>query len=358
MPTGIVTATALNLRASPDGQVIARLPKGAQVEILDDQGDWLQVSAAGQTGFVSAAYVSIQTDGSAQPPGSFHFVGNRAVAPDGTVFATRYKLGVYNSGRTSIAQFVGANSQAFADTAPSRLRVMSAVSRNEGNLEAINTWDNSFLTFGVFQWTAGAGAAAGELPSLIDRLKNSDQSAFQKYFGDYGLDTSPISSAAGVTPTGFFTLDGQTLTTPAQKAQLRALEWAYRFWLSGGDPAVQRVEIEHAMSRIDLFYSDSKHTIAGRFISDYVSSEYGVALILDEHVNRPGNVPGTLAKAVNQMGSGDPQSWTDVDEARLLTLYLQARARTSMTDSNTRADRIRQSVAQGLASDKRGSFEG
>jgi hypothetical protein len=234
---------------------------------------------------------------------------------------------------------------------------MSAVSANEGKLEAINTWDNSFITFGVFQWSAGAGSNAGELPSLIDRLKSSNQSAFQKYFGQYGLDTSAINYQPGVTPTGYFLLDGARLVTSDQKEQLRTLEWAYYFWLSGSDTAVRQAQIEHAMSRIDLFYRDSKHMINNRFIANYVSSEYGVALILDEHVNRPGNVPGTLAKAVNQLGSPDPTNWTDADEQKLLGSYLQFRAQTSMTDSTARADHIQQAVAQGLASDKRGSFQ-
>lgn len=355
MPTGVVTATELNLRESPNGQVITQLPKGTTVEILEDQGEWLEVSAAGQTGYVSAAYISAQS--SDAQSGTFHYEGSKAVAPDGTVFATKFKLGVYNYGQTSISQFVNQNNSLFAGVSPSRLRVLSAVSTNEGKLEAINTWDDSFITFGVFQWTAGTSGNAGELPSLIDRLKNNDPSAFQKYFGQYGLDTSTINASPGVTPTGFFLLNGVKLANSDQKEQLRTLEWAYYFWLSGSDTVVRQAQIEHAMSRIDLFYSDAKHTINGRFISDYVSSEYGVALILDEHVNRPGNVPGTLAKAVNQLGSPDPQDWADADEQKLLDSYLQFRAQTSMTDSTARADRIQQAVDEGLASNKRGSFQ-
>src|SRR4030095_13212672 len=50
--------------------------------------------------------------GSATGPvagGSFHFVGNKAVAPDGTVFGKKFKLGIFNEGSTSIAAFVQAN---------------------------------------------------------------------------------------------------------------------------------------------------------------------------------------------------------------------------------------------------------
>ena len=109
--------------------------------------------------------------GGATSGGSFHFEGNKAVAPDGTVFGQKFQLGIFNNGNTSIADFVRANPAAFPDLAPSRLRVMSAVSANEGKLEAINTFDNAFLTFGCFQWTVGTGTGAGELPAMVNQLK-------------------------------------------------------------------------------------------------------------------------------------------------------------------------------------------
>ena len=90
------------------------------------------------------------------------------------------------------------------------------------------------------------------------------------------------------------------------------------------------------------------------------SSEYGVALLLDEHVNRPGHVPGTLGAALRQLttGSGlpDPTGWTDADEAKLLDLYLEARNGTSMTASEaalTGSARPRTLVS---SSRRRGSF--
>jgi len=59
--TGIVTASALNFRASPNGDVIKTLPQGASVEILEDQGAWLKVSVQGQTRFVSAQSIQQQS---------------------------------------------------------------------------------------------------------------------------------------------------------------------------------------------------------------------------------------------------------------------------------------------------------
>jgi hypothetical protein len=361
MATGTVTATTLNLRSSPDGEVKKKLVKGATVEILDDQGEWLKVSSDGEEGFVSAQFVNRAGDTPAPQPaagtGAFHFEGTTAVAADGTRFAKKFKLGVFDYGTTSITQFVGDNVERFASVSPSRLRVMQAVSENEGKLEAINTWDNAFLTFGIFQWTVGSADGAGELPSMIDRLKQTSPSVFDTFFGQHGLDAVVTSAQPGVTPVGFFKLNGVTLKTSAQKGQLRTLEWAYRFWSAGHDDTVRQAQIDHAMGRVEIFYRDAKHKIGDRFIADYVTSEFGVALLLDQHVNRPGNVPTTIAKAVTQMGGGDPGAWSDGQEKQLLDIYIQLRAQTSMTDSNKRADVIRKAVSAGLASDKRGSYQ-
>jgi hypothetical protein len=124
---------------------------------------------------------------------------------------------------------------------------------------------------------------------------------------------------------------------------------------------MRAVEFEHAMSRVDLFFRCPGCLINTRFVGDYISSEYGIALLLDQHVNRPSHVPGTLARAVAQLvaqlGGDTPQTWADAQEARLINLYLQQRALTSMTNSDARAKSILQAVNAGLASNHRGSFQ-
>lgn len=380
MPTkGKVTANELNFRSSPTTStkqnIIKKLAKGTSLEILEVKGEWLKVTVNGQTGFVSSNFVQLEQEAPKPPTnttitqpaspnpvtGIFKFVGNKAVAPDGTQFANKFKLGVFNFGVTSINDFVKAQPALFANLAPSQIKIMQAVSANEGKLEAINTWDNAFLTFGIFQWTVGTDSGAGELPSMINLLKQKSPSSFQKYFGQFGLDTTGITDKPEILPTGFFSLNGVRLKSPAQKAKLRTLEWAYRFWLSGHDDNVRQTQIEHAVKRVDLFYRSSKAMIRNRFVADYVNSEFGVALILDQHVNRPGHVPGTLSRAVDkfvaQIGTDKPETWTDAEEKKLLNIYIELRAGTSMTDSTKRANVIRKAVTDGLASDKRGSYK-
>ncbi|MEJ2170653.1 MAG: hypothetical protein P8X90_34605 [Desulfobacterales bacterium] len=86
----------------------------------------------------------------------------------------------------------------------SAINIMAAVSENEGNLYAVNTWDNAIMTFGMFQWTAGVESSPGELPALLRKIKDADEAVFQEYFGRHGLDVIEADETSG-----FFSLNGQ-----------------------------------------------------------------------------------------------------------------------------------------------------
>ena len=83
----------------------------------------------------------------------------------------KYRKGLFTSGSQKPADFVTTQADKLraANMTASEINVMIAVAENEGNLDAINTWDNAFLSFGLFQWTAGQGNAKGELPALLAR---------------------------------------------------------------------------------------------------------------------------------------------------------------------------------------------
>ncbi|MDH5537286.1 MAG: hypothetical protein OEZ08_17170, partial [Betaproteobacteria bacterium] len=234
----------------------------------------------------------------------------------------------------------------------SEINVMIAVAENEGNLDAINTWDSAFLSFGLFQWTAGTGSAKGELPALLARIKDEDRDLFDKYCGQHGLDVAEITPGPVY---GYFSLRGATIKSSAAKEQLRQAPWAFYFWLAGQDPAVQAMEIKHALGRLDQFYDtkvDNRHRV-----SDLVTSEYGVALILDQHVNRPAHVKACLAEALERTGLRNSGGWGTREERKLMDAYLKIRAKTSMTDAEKRAQVTRKYLTQGIISDRRGSFK-
>jgi len=270
---------------------------------------------------------------------------------------TRYKKGVFTSGQQKAMKFINANKSSLKSIGltDSAMNVMIAVSENEGNLDAINTWDNSFMTFGMFQWTAGAGNSKGELPALLKKIKTANTDLFFEYYGQYGLDVINVNGVYGN-----FTLNGKKLSTSADKEQLRSYEWVFYFWKSGQDSPVKSIQIQHALSRLNSFYRTDKVKVNGHFISDLVTSEYGVGLLLDNHVNRPAYVKHCIKKAMNQTNLKKPKNWGTAEERKLINAYLKIRetyGKYPMTDADRRADVTKKYLDKGIISDKRGSFK-
>lgn len=270
---------------------------------------------------------------------------------------TMFKKGIFYMGNQKVIDAVENNSEALRGLGltESALNVMTAVSENEGNLDAVNTWDNSFMTFGMFQWTVGAGADPGELAALVQKIKTADPEVFDTYYGRRGLDIQPVNEISG-----YFMLDGKVLKVPADKERLRSLEWAYYFWKSGHDPLVQSVQIQHALSRIGTFYKSGAYRPHGYYISGLITSEYGVGLLLDNHVNRPGYVKACIEEAMKRSGLMDPALWGTEEEMRVIEEYLKVRAeygKYPMTDADKRAAVTKKYLDKGIISAERGSFK-
>lgn len=283
----------------------------------------------------------------------------RVYISDGTVEKkfTRYKNGLYTVGDQKVIDFVNTERASLSSLGltDSAINIMVAVSENEGNLDAVNTWDNSFMTFGMFQWTIGTGDNPGELPALLKKIKEGHPEVFQKYFGRHGLD---VIDTDGIR--GYLTLNGKKLAGSSDKESLRTYDWAFYFRLSGQDPVVKTVQIQHALSRIDTFYKSDQYKVNGHYIADLVTSEYGVGLVLDNHVNRPGYIKGCLQEAMNRVRlPADPKEWGTAEECRLIDAYLSIRetyGSTPMTDARKRAEVTKKYLTDGAISDERGSF--
>lgn len=267
-----------------------------------------------------------------------------------------YKLGYFNAGGEQVKLFANVYKEDLkADgMTDSTLRVILPVSENEGALDAINTWDNSFLSFGMQQWTMGAEGNKGELPALLKKIKTDFPDAFQQYYGKHGID---IIDSETNRVYGYVSLNGTPIKSSSSKTQFRKAEWAFRFWRAGLDPRVKLVELKHAMDRLYRFYHTDRYKVLNKFYVDQlITSEYGVALILDQHVNRPAYVRTDLGKALNNLGMAnqDPSSWTTADETKLITAYLKIRR---MTDPGPRAAVTQKYVTNGTLSTERNSFQ-
>lgn len=280
--------------------------------------------------------------------------GSEAIGPDGKAFARREKLGWLDYGETSVHAAVQADPGAGQGISASRLAIVTAVSGNEGKMEAVNSWDAAFLSFGIMQWTVGTNDDPGELAALLARAKAEDAAAFAECFGRYALDVA--GSAGG--STGYLVLADKRVATASAKAVFRKPEWAYRFWRAGKHPAIRRSQIRHAAARIDRF---DGVVILGHPLSHWLSSELGMALLLDQHVNRPGHVPRTIRETIEGLIArhkvpDDPATWNQATERLVIDHYLDLRDGTSMTHSRTRGNNLIAAAKAGRLNAARGSF--
>lgn len=122
---------------------------------------------------------------------------------------------------------------------------------------------------------------------------------------------------------------------------------------------MQSIQVKHALSRLGTFYRSEKYMVKVHFIADLVTSEYGVGLLLDNHVNRPAYITPCLVKAMDQTGLSDPGNWGTEEERKLIDAYLKIRethGQSPMTDAGKRAAVTRKYLDAGTISDERDSF--
>lgn len=290
---------------------------------------------------------------------STHQKGNKTYikAADSTseVNFRKYRAGVYTLGKQPLLAFLQQNRNSLINPqfSASAFKVLIAVAENEGCLDAVNTFDNSFLSFGIFQWTLGASTNKGELAALLKKLKAANSATFQTCFGQYGLDISPITNKTY----GYLMHNGQAVQSIASKTEFRSADWAFRFWKAGHNTTVQTVQAQHAIDRLHTFYW--RQTAHGFPLSKIITSEYGVALILDNHVNRPSYMAKCIAKAMTMTELTNPTTWTTTEESKVIQSYLTIRktfGHSPMTDAVKRATSTTIFLNQGTISDARGSF--
>lgn len=274
------------------------------------------------------------------------------------------KLGVWTMGEALPSTFISQYTDTLVQQGmtPSAVRVLLPVSANEGNLDAINTWDDSFMTFGMFQWTLGQKGNKGELAGLLSRIKLESPETFAEHFGRFGIDVPEVTNT-----TGYISLNGQKVASSSQKESLRTTGWAFRFWRAGLDPWVQLIQVKHAADRINSFRRHRDYQPLDTYnIGDLITSEYGMCLILDHSVNRPGHLMrhaigenDILGRAMKNAGlaATDPKTWTTAEEAKLIAAYLPLRAASSMTHGAERAAKITELADKGDLSKERHSFQ-
>ncbi len=270
-----------------------------------------------------------------------------------------FRKGLFRIGTQEPEKFVADNAETLKnlELSQSDINVILATAENEGNLDAVNTWDNQFISFGLFQWTAGGKNSPGELAALLARIKKNNPDNFQHYWGQFGLDIVDTSSK-----TGWITLNGQRLKSTQQKSVLREHIWAYRFARAGADQQIKAQEIAHAVGRINQFYFKKSTKLKGYKLSELITSEFGVALLLDNHVNRPAYVLPCVASAIASCGyqPADLLQGDSEQERQVIEKYLEIRkehGRNPMTNAAHRGQVTQKYSQKGIISNEKNSFK-
>ena len=183
-------------------------------------------------------------------------------------------------------------------------RVLAAVSL--ANLDAVST-QNYNLAFGSFQWNIGVRGGGGELPALLYRIKQADADAYQRLFQRYGLDISEDTDATS----GYLLLNDTIRDNAELKAVFQQPEWAFVFWKAAQDKVVLQAEIEQMESRLNKILNTR---VAGSPISEIITSEYGIAALLDYSLGNPYSVDDRLTEAIEGAGEAVDQETVIMDE--------------------------------------------
>ena len=64
----VITCGTLNLRATPNGDILGSYPRGTQVKVLSTDGAWSKVSVDGRTGYMSSQWLSASKPGTPSAP--------------------------------------------------------------------------------------------------------------------------------------------------------------------------------------------------------------------------------------------------------------------------------------------------
>jgi len=280
------------------------------------------------------------------------------VRPEKIYVGRLHRKGLHRVGMQEPETFIAEHRELMRETnlTDSEVNVIQATSENEVNMDAVNTWDHQFISFGMFQWSAGAPGKSGELPALLQVIKDRYPDDFQHYWAQFGLDVVDTGRQ-----TGWFSYRGKKLAAAADKQILRDHAWAFRFARAGGDIEVQAAQILHAVNRIHQFYYVKSSKLNGYALADLITSEYGVALLLDNHVTRPGYVRSSVAEALklSKLTAADLARGDDEEEQLVIKNYLDIRetyGTRPMTDARQRAAVTRGYVADGIISASRETF--
>ncbi|WP_207885643.1 hypothetical protein [Pseudomonas sp. 30_B] len=202
--------------------------------------------------------------------------------------------------------------------------IICAMTENEGKIEAVQSYDSEILTAGAMQKTINIHGR-GELPAQVDRFRGMFPDLYLSMFEEQGWylegDASEIRMYYQNSEwKGGVRLEGQEL-----KQSLREGCSAGTFGHVIVSPPVSSMSCaissdEYTCLQVMDFVNRLRKSLTvfpngyGFSAGDLFKSRLGRALVLDEHVNRPGNVANDLKLALDGFFHANPNVSRDVSD--------------------------------------------
>ena len=240
--------------------------------------------------------------------------------------------------------------------------ILIAMSENEGNMDAVQSYDSEVITAGAMQKTVKDQEnleGKGELSTQFAKFRDAHPDLYASYAKSCGWTVEGTGSSAVIYYSDSLLTQGNKITSTELKKLLRqgCIENTYNQKVHN-KPLAALVKVLTLPEYLDiqvLDFIERLHSAENKVvlsagnkkIKDFIKSNFGRAVVLDHSVNRPGYVAPDFSKAIenfhknNPTVSLDPQTWGNESasyESKLLEEYKLTRR---MTNSSLRFNTLK-----------------
>ncbi|MFZ4833741.1 hypothetical protein [Rouxiella sp. Mn2063] len=206
--------------------------------------------------------------------------------------------------------------------------ILIAMSENEGNMDAIQSYDSEVITAGAMQKTVKDTfnpnsspvidfRGKGELSIQFSIFKTLHPELYNRYAVNCGWTVEGTGSSATIYYNDAILTNGKKITAIDLKVLIRkgCSEETYGHVVHN-KPLAALVKVLLLPEYIDLqildfidrlHLAENKIVVSNKKIKYFVKSKFGRAVVLDHSVNRPGNVVRDFKKAVDNFYKNNPQ---------------------------------------------------
>ncbi|WP_326982278.1 hypothetical protein VUJ46_19085 [Chryseobacterium sp. MYb264] len=235
--------------------------------------------------------------------------------------------------------------------------IILAMSENEGNMDAVQSYDSEILTAGAMQKTINPDGY-GELSIQLWEFKQEYPEKFKMLFENCGWSVKEIEIKDHSKTIKKYQSFYNEKTGKELKSLIRKgfEEKKYKqkvicipvepFINACKDEDFQAKQIIDFIKRLNNAINKTPNGYSSK-IKDFVKSKLGKATVLDHDVNRPGHVSNCFGEALNKFFaehnklSRNPADWGEnhhIYEKEILKIYgpLRGQGKYTMTDANAR----------------------